>query len=62
MLQLNPDLTPVQIFEALKATATPVTAEGSKTTDGFNNASGYGLINAMAALDQIAQFSLSGTV
>jgi len=64
MLQLNPELTPSDVIDALKKTATPVQTYNHSTTDGngFNRASGYGLINAMDALDYIAQLKLSGTV
>lgn len=64
MLQLNPKLTNKQIINILKGTATQIQIYDHTTTDenGFNRASGYGLINAMDALDQIAQLKLSGTV
>lgn len=64
MLQLNPTLTPDEIISSLKITTNPAKQYPESITyeNGFNNASGYGLINAMAALDQIAQLKLSGTV
>ena len=64
MLQLNPKLTNKQIINILKGTATQIQIYDHTTPDenGFNRASGYGLINAMDALDQIAQLKLSGTV
>lgn len=55
MLQFNPSLTTSDIFAALKKSAKPIKTEQSLTDgSGFNNASGFGLINAMAALDQLS--------
>ena len=57
MLQLDPTLTPDEIYNALKKTATQLKQYNTSTTnsDGFNNATGFGLINAKAVLKEIAK-------
>lgn len=63
MLQLNPSLSPDQIFKVLRETTSQVQTAGLiGSSSYFSSASGFGLINAMAALDATAQFSLSGYV
>ena len=57
MLQLDPTLTPDEIYNGLKKTATQLKQYNTSTTnsDGFNNATGFGLINAKAVLKEIAK-------
>ena len=57
MLQLDPTLTPDEIYDALKKTATQLKQYNTSTTnsEGFNNATGFGLINAKAVLKEIAK-------
>lgn len=56
MLQYDSKLTTSELFKALKQSALPLEPVVQSTTDsrGFNNASGFGLINAMAALDHLS--------
>ena len=63
LLQYNPDLTPAEIFNALKVSATEIHAGGLVgSPNNYSIANGYGLINALSAVDHIAQLNISGTV
>lgn len=57
MRQLDPTLTPDEIYNILKKTATQIQEYPTSVTsaDGFNSATGFGLINAKAALKEIAK-------
>jgi subtilisin family serine protease len=51
LLQANPDLTPAEVREILTSTATDMVVEGdAELVPGFDNASGYGIVNVRKAL------------
>ena len=62
MKQLQPELTPDDIFARLAETATPFAVPGYLPEGATNVAIGAGLINARNALAAVANISISGVV
>jgi hypothetical protein len=58
MLQANPTLSRTQIIQALESTATPMDGSAAGT---WNSESGYGLINAVAAINAVAPPTLASS-
>lgn len=57
VLQANPDLTPAQVHEVLISTAEDMVVEGDEElVEGFDNASGWGLVNARKAVALAANY------